>query len=366
MSLEQINARLKAGKVGVYVRQKGERLYLRGTFPPKAGETKPKNRYITLGIYANPAGLKRAEAEARKAGAQLACKEFDWSEWEPEVEVKTEQGTISSWIERFEKDYFERRSRTPKSETTWRTDYHQPFQQLRLDAPLNVDTLRQSILESEPDTRNRQRRCMALGALARFAELDLDTKSLRGDYSPKRLNPRDLPTDKEISEWRDRIPNEQWQYAFGLMACYGLRNHELFHIDLKRLRESPVLSLIEDDNGGGKTGARRVWAVYPEWWDKWRLWDISLMPQVTGKDNSALGNRVTQALKRYEFTKPYNLRHAWAVRTIEFGLPVELAAQQMGHSYKIHCDIYHHWISDEVHQRAYDLAMNRPDRPLPP
>jgi integrase len=70
--------------------------------------------------------------------------------------------------------------------------------------------------------------------------------------------------------------------------------------------------------------------------------------------------------KRYGFSKPYNLRHAWAVRTIEFDIPVELAAQQMGHSVLVHNDTYHAWISDGVHQRAFDRALQRPDRPLPP
>lgn len=151
------------------------------------------------------------------------------------------------------------------------------------------------------------------------------------------------------------------------MACYGLRNHELFYIDLEKLKESPVLSIIDHDNGdSAKTGERRVWACYPEWWDKWHLWDVKLLPQVTGKTNAALGNHVTNAFVRYGFYKPYNLRHAWAVRTIEFDIPVELAAQQMGHSLKVHSETYHHWISDDVHQRAFDRAMQRSNRPLPP
>ncbi|MBW4516043.1 MAG: site-specific integrase [Timaviella obliquedivisa GSE-PSE-MK23-08B] len=366
MTLEEVNARLKAAKIGISIECRGDRLSLRGTLPPKIklGETKTKQRTIPLKIYANPAGLKRAEKEARKLGGQLGCKEFNWDDWEDEPEP--DQETVSSWVERFETDYFNRRSRTPKSETTWRTDYRQPFSQLPSDALLTAETLRQSILETEPDTRNRQRRCMALGLLAKFAGLELNATALRGDYSPKRVSPRDLPTDAEISQWRDRIPNLRWQYAFGLMACYGLRNHELFHIDLEKLKTNPVLSLIDDKDGGGKTGARRVWACYPEWWDKWQLWNVDLLPQVTGKTNSDLGSRVTIALKRYGFYKPYNLRHAWAVRTLEFDIPVELAAQQMGHSLKVHDESYHAWISDDVHQRAFDRAMQRPDRPLAP
>ncbi|GAP95019.1 hypothetical protein NIES2104_15390 [Leptolyngbya sp. NIES-2104] len=45
------------------------------------------------------------------------------------------------------------------------------------------------------------------------------------------------------------------------------------------------------------------------------MWDISLLPQVTGKSNSALGGRVPNAFKRYGFHKPYYLRHCWAVRS---------------------------------------------------
>ncbi|GAP96118.1 phage integrase family [Leptolyngbya sp. NIES-2104] len=322
-------------------------------------------QYVPLGLRNNPAGLKRAELEAKKLSVQIGLREFSWADWvEPET---PEPDTVSAWIDRYEIEYFNRRSRTPKSETTWRTDYRQPFAQLPPDEPLTPEILRRSILETEPDTRNRQRRCMAFGRLAKFAGVELDAKSLRGKYSPKRVNPRDLPSDKEIAEWRDRInqENEAWGWCFGVMACYGLRNHELFHIDLERLRDSPILTLTDDLNGGGKTGARRIWACYPEWWDEWHLWNIKL-PNVTGKTNSDLGHRVTNQLKRYGFFKPYNLRHRWAVRTIEFGIAPELAAIQMGHSYQIHSDVYHHWIGDEVHQRAFDIAMQRSDRPLPP
>jgi hypothetical protein len=181
MTIEEINARLKAAKIGVSVECRGDRLSLRGTFPPKTrlGETKPKQRSIPLKIYANPAGLRRAKAEALKVGGQLAGNEFDWDQWEDEPEADKE--TISNWVDRFESDYFNRRSRTPKSETTWRIDYAQPFNQLPFDALLTADVLRQSILETKPDTRNRQRRCMSLGMLAKFAGVELKAMALGGE-----------------------------------------------------------------------------------------------------------------------------------------------------------------------------------------
>ncbi|MCY7275977.1 MAG: hypothetical protein LH702_20125 [Phormidesmis sp. CAN_BIN44] len=76
-------------------------------------------------------------------GGQLACKEFQWCEWlKPE---KPGSDNVSDWVERFEKDYFSRRSRTPKSETTWRIDYALPLRELPPNAPLTADLLRQAI-----------------------------------------------------------------------------------------------------------------------------------------------------------------------------------------------------------------------------
>ncbi len=76
--LNQANGRLRAAKVGVTVEMKGNRLYLRATFPPKADSTKssPFQQRLALGCHANPAGISFAEAEARKIGALLDCKQF--------------------------------------------------------------------------------------------------------------------------------------------------------------------------------------------------------------------------------------------------------------------------------------------------
>ena len=56
----------------------------------------------------------------------------------------------------------------------------------------------------------------------------------------------------------------------------------------------------------------------------------------------------------------------WAIRTLEFGLDISLAAQQMGHSAQVHSELYHHWISERHHQRAFELMMHRSERPDAP
>lgn len=359
----QANQRLKQAKIGIVIWKRGNKLSLRGMLPPKPGshKTTATQQTIALNIFANPAGIKRAEAEARKVGGQLACKEFSWDAY---LNNSTEPtATVAQWMEKFKENYFTRRARTPKSETTWRTEYQTFFNALPPDEVLTRSLLLQAITSTEADSRSRQRFCMVAKLLAKLAGLDFDPSPLAGSYSPRQVTPRELPTDEEIAAWYQRIPDRHgWQYAFGLMATYGLRNHEVFNLDLDSLTKPPGIVTVLN----GKTGRRRVWPCYPEWYEKWRLWETERIPQVTGKDNSALGMRLTQALKRYGFLKPYNLRHAWAIRTLEFGLDISLAADQMGHSVQVHTNIYHHWISDRHHQRAFEILMQRTDRPLAP
>ncbi len=73
-SVEAINARLKTAKMGVAVVQRGDRLSLRATLPPRLGRGKlePTQQYLSLGIYGNPAGLKVAEDKAHELAVAIA------------------------------------------------------------------------------------------------------------------------------------------------------------------------------------------------------------------------------------------------------------------------------------------------------
>lgn len=72
--------------------------------------------------------------------------------------------TAKEVIEAFEEDYFSVRSRTGKSETTWKTDYKEVLKRLNPEAPITEEALLSLILATEPDTKARQRTCMACGA----------------------------------------------------------------------------------------------------------------------------------------------------------------------------------------------------------
>jgi integrase len=358
--IAQANGRLKSANVGVSIERSGNRLSLRAVLParPDRGVKAHQQRIALsgLGIRANLVGIKLAEQEARKIGALVACGEFDWSPYDKHP--APENPTIMDWVIKFEADYFQRKPRTSKTETTWKYDYCKIFSKLNPNSALTEDGLRSVILSTEPDTRTRRRAVMVLSALAKFAGLNVDFKRLSGSYTPKSVSPRELPDDYLISSCYQNLSDRSWRWAYGMLATYGLRNHELFHLDFSQM---PILLIRES-----KTGSRRVWPLYPEWVNDWNLSNISI-PLCTGKTNTDLGNRVTHAFKRLGIPfRPYDLRHAWAVRSIEFGLDISLAAAQMGHSVQVHTDVYHHWISQDVHQRAFDALLSRSDRPRPP
>jgi len=66
------------------------------------------------------------------------------------------------------------------------------------------------------------------------------------------------------------------------------------------------------------------------------------VPEVTARRSSDLGERLSHYFRRWAKIPfpPYDLRHCWAVRTLEFGLDVSLAAAQMGHSVQVHTELY--------------------------
>jgi integrase len=363
-ALQRLNERLYLNKVDVTVEQLGRKLYLRSTLPPKpnSDRAKPYQQRIALGIPANSEGFKLAEKEARKVAALNACGDFSWLPY-----IKNAATGIPSaqkakdLVKDLEKEYFTKTkrcqrhagTRPPTTERTWKQEYLTVFKHLEKSIVVDEAALRQLILTTEPNTRTRRRYVLACSKLADFAKLNHDLRSLIGSYSPKRVSPRDLPSDELIARSRSQFVDPAWQWAYRMMATYGLRNHEIFFIDFQ---EAPIARVTK-----GKTGERIVYPFYLEWFEQWEL-DRVVIPNAKGDTNSDLGACITKAFDHLPF-KPYDLRHCWAVRSLEFGMDISLAAAQMGHSVQVHSETYHHWISKDVYQRAYDRLLSNPNRP---
>lgn len=334
---------------------KGDRLTLRATLPPKPGSGKnaPYQQRVYVGLPASPAGLREAEKLARLLGAQVVAKEFSWDVWGNERSPTAR--SCGEWVAAFKDHYLANGG----SLDTWEGDYDKAFKKLAPDAELHPDLLETLVRATTPNTRTRQRVVNACNALAKFADQQWDGAHLRGNYSPSKVEPRDLPTDADIALYWEQLSNPAWKWVYGVMACYGLRNHEVFHLDLA---DFPVVRVLE----ATKTGSREVWPCYPEWAEKWELHQQQLPPVALDRTNSKIGHSVTKYLSPKLPFLPYDLRHAWAVRTLLFGWPVELSARQMGHSVEVHTRTYQRWITRDQISKVYDLLVNRPDRPLAP
>jgi integrase len=358
--IKLINDRLKRGKIGITIELRGDRLSLRGTFPPKPGKPGVAHQQrIALGVRLNAEGFRTAENEARLIGALLARGEFNWNRYQFNENSEDKNDKISDWIEKLKLDYFSEKSENATTRQTWQIDYLQALQKLPSDCPLTEETLRKTLFEfTKPETRTRRRYALAYAKLADLAGINHGIRELVGSYSSKAVSPRDLPDDEEIVKTRESIKSDAWRWAFGMQSVYGLRNHEIFFTDLL---DFPIAYINR-----GKTNERYTWPLYPEWAIDWHL-DKNLIPQVSGEKNSDYGHRVTVAYRREGVRfSPYNLRHCWAVRSINFGLDVSLAAAQLGHSVRVHTEIYRLWITRKTHERAMTLLLNRADRPLPP
>lgn len=328
----KLNERLKAANIRTRIMHRGNKLYLRATFPPKEGELHWKQREISLNVNANPTGLKFAFEEAKRIALLLDSGEFVWERPKP-------RQSMAELMAAFETKYFETRPVTHASTRTFIKDYRDVLNKLQHPT---LAAMRSLVLTTEPDTRKRKRYALACGKFADF--LGLDGKGLRqlgGGYGLRQLNPRQLPSDREIfNAWRS-LPDEL-QWGFGMMACYGLRPHELYLLDWQR----PMLHVNK-----GKSNQRVVFP-FPARWE--RLIPLGKPPKTRQKGNANRGAFVGKVFKRHLNFHLYDLRHAWAVRSLEAGLDITLAAKQMGHSVKVHNEIYHHWIDADVHRRAWE------------
>lgn len=337
-------------------------MVLRGTLPPKPDSNKlnPHQQRITLGVKDNVDGLKYAEAKAKEIGGLVALSKFDWTPYiRKEEEPQFTAPVVQDWIEKLEKEYFSDKDNNDTTRQTWKHDYLEPFSKLTLDSELAESSLKATLLEkTKANTRTRRRYALAYAKLADIAGIQHGLRGMVGNYSSRSVSPRSLPSDTAIKDAYFSLTGNDYQWIFGVMAAYGIRNHEAFFLDFD---DYPIAYINR-----GKTNERYAWPLYPEWVDEWNLKAI-VLPDCTGRTNAEYGNRITKAFARLNVPfSPYNLRHSWARRSFEFGMDISLAARQMGHSVKVHTDTYRHWIDKSAFERAYRLLITHPDRPLAP
>ena len=392
IGLAQANQALAQAGVSLRIELRGQRLGLRGPLPCRRGSGRHPVQRISLGLPADTAGLELARERLKEVLRQLQQGRFAWSAWgvQQAQPPSPSPSHSTSWLPTatqpaagdllglaaFEAAFFAdpRRRRNPAGcRTTWSSAYLPYLRRLAAvaaerDLPLGLPLLEMALESYAASSRSRQQCGTALAALARHFELDLpDNWSERAaGYGLHAAQFRRLPGDPQILLWAEQIPNPAWRLAYGLMATYGLRNHEVFFCDLSALAPGGdrVIRVLPTS----KTGEHQVWPFQPDWVEHFGLEQLGgsqpPLPEVaTDLRQTTLqqvGRRVAEQFRRYELPiTPYDLRHAWAVRTIHIGLPDTVAARMMGHSVAIHTRTYHHWITRRDQQQAVDAALAR-------
>lgn len=342
LDLESANALLS--RVRIIVR--GNKLYLRATLPNKNGKGN-KQQDIRTGLSNTPKDLKIALLRAQRIENDLNLEKFNWADW---IDILPDnQMTIKEAIARYEIFYWETRKRTPAREDDYINTYQRFFDYLPEKEILTGELLRKHLVSFEVDTYYRMRCHLAYSAIAKWANIELpkDWRFLKGKYKVKR--DRKIPSDAEIPLIWDSINNDAWRWIFGMLAVYGLRPHEIFHLDLTKF---PVIRTQKET----KTGVRLIYPLSPQGQDWVREFDLKhrVFPHISteGKTNQDLGAKISGGFyERKLGVTPYALRDAYAIRGAKLGIDSLMMSKWMGHSVQVHSDHYLSYI-DEMAMEA--------------
>ncbi|MDC3121680.1 site-specific integrase [Prochlorococcus sp. AH-716-J21] len=374
--INNINAKFATQGSKLRIEKRGEKLNIRGSLPSKKDKNNFQIQRISLGLKADISGLEEAKKKLQLINLQLELNQFDWINWivnPNKKEIKNDY-EFTNKLNQFEEFFFkESKSEYLSStrKTTWRSSY-KPYMKRVLNIyseskSEDLEKIFQKTLESYKEgSRSRKQCATSLSVLAKFLEIKLpeDWKLNSKGYGLNKAGFRDLPTDDLIEKIWEKIPNKSWKFVFGLMATYGLRNHEVFFCDLSSLTifGDKIIRVLPTT----KTGEHQVWPFHPEWVEKFELSKLGENPELLPNIKKDLkittlqkiGKKITDQFMRYSLQiKPYDLRHAWAVRTIFYDLPDTVAARMMGHSVSLHTQTYHHWITKRDQQQAVNNAL---------
>ena len=357
--LQQENALLKRVKL----EQRGSSLHLRGTFPDRADPGQTKRMRLSLGLAANAANLDRAAEWAHKVDRWLRSGRFYWESVDSLIGRLDHSWTTQAFAEKLEEVFEQLNPGVPKtSATAWGKRYKPTIKALlRYRGPCTTEGLIKALqLIESPSARRTAGSVVNQGA--RQLRIDVDTKAIaestRG-YTARAVNPRQIPSDELIESLIDQIKLPHWRWMYGMLWLFGIRPHEITGAKLIERDGSWVLRVVDDT----KTGAREAWAAPNAMIKRYKLDQVCRPPQdkynvakscsdylVSSGSNGRGGRR-----------KPiipfplYNLRHAYAIRLLEAGMPSEVGARLMGHSVELHNSTYKRWIDQNhmqtLHQR---------------
>ena len=329
--LSRQNAALKLKGHGVTLDVVGARVRLRATMPPRPTDplgTGLRQHRISTGL-AYPDQASEALQLAEQLGNalerhRLGAETFDWIPWlpkgrqrqDPQSEATEEsQGVSGRQAIRLTRGWWgKQRRRGPSADDSWKVDYEAPLAPLIAISNLEPAHLVAVVEATTAGSRSRRRASQAAATVARALdwpeELVSQLRELGKGYSAARSqSPRELPRDEAIEALIDGL-SASWQWPVAVAATYGCRPHEA--LLFAEVQPSGLLRITD-----GKTGSRQSLALPAEWIERWSLQNKRLPAFNQERSHRDVGALMGQAFRRAGAAfRPYDLRHAWAVRAI--------------------------------------------------
>jgi integrase len=365
---------------------------LQGTFPCRPGDvgkngSANKQYTISAGFVANDLGVKTAVAKARELDLLLITKQFQWT---PELlgkkaqkititQTENSQKFIKELIQEYEHEFWKTHEKNRQGIRTWETHYIRHLKKLPPDITLTSQAVEIALQKTKPNSLSRFYLSWQLKKFCKFCQIDVvDTID---SYTTAKPTPstRKIPSDEQIIQGYHLIGSslsphaskdnltlpQQWQWMYGMLATYGLRPHELFAVDLQAyLSPSNTFHLVTlnpELTGGTKTGERNcgIPPLHPHWIDLFDLKNVRF-PQ----HETTLSNKTAKIQLRFRTTnigfRPYDLRHAYAIRGHRFRVPIKTMADYMGHTVQEHTKTYQRWMSESENLEIYkEVIINR-------
>ncbi|MEA5503321.1 integrase [Halotia wernerae UHCC 0503] len=392
-AIQQANSALSLDRVKIKLKLTSlKTIGLQGTFPCRSGDIgkygSPNKQYtISCGFPANDPGVKMAVLKARELDLLLITKQFQWT---PEllgkqsqkieaIDEKKSLKLIGELIQEYEREFWKTHEKNRQGIRTWESHYMRHLKKLPQDVPMSIKALSTALEKTKANTSARFFLVWQLKKFCEFCGID-DFKTIYAYTTPKpQPTIRKIPLDEEIIQGFIKIgvtlsayaskenmtQPEQWQWAYGMLATYGLRPHELFAVDIEAFTDPAntfhLVSLNPSLTEGTKTGERScgIPPLYPHWVELFNLKDVRL-PHNEG----TLSNKTAKIHIKFRTSdigfRPYDLRHAYGIRGHRLRVPIKTMADYMGHTVQEHTKTYQRWMNEDTNLEIYrEVVIHR-------
>ena len=371
--LQDANADLKRGRVGVSIQQMRNRLFLRSVLPSKVEGKGAAQQRIPTGELATKSGLKRSVNLAQKLATEKKLESFDWSNWlksapsaQSREEVQTESQTVEAWVQRFKVDWWDdktldttaQKSQAKRSWTAYEVQFNRIQNQKDL---LTVDLLVEVAKTTKAGSKPRHEFCQKAKALAKFADLP-GIKKLEKVHTKYVAKVPKLPTDEELFAFAEKHRHDgRFGWCFAALVVYGCRVSEVY--SLVPTGDGGTASVLTLKQKGFDPKPRTAIALPFDLVERLDLLNVQKPFEISdgedydsdaAKSQTDIFNKWLQ--KRWNGSTKLsnkNVRHSWCIRSItEPKFSDALAARAAGHSLALHTSTY----ANAIEQRDIEQA----------